>query len=158
MAKSNLGYIHGFKTGALACVSITGYASPKIESIRLVHGAEIERLKSQNTGNTEGIIAQDEILECTFDVVPQGASVATALESISIPLVLATFSTSGFHVMEIGSWSDALNVTSGTPGGHVWVYEGGAAPGGQIGNKWTLTLPLRRYVAIASISAVDLTP
>lgn len=148
------GQIHGLDSGTpFAQADLAGYVSPKLETLRLSHGSEADRIKSAS-GNTEAVIYQDEFLECTFDVIPQGSTIANAELSAGLPQPGKGFTITGLQVINVGSWTDALNVTSGDPGANPWVYEGGGSINGFTDGKWSLSLPLRRYRSISSVTAI----
>lgn len=148
------GHIHGLDDGTpLAQADLSGYVSPKIETLRLSHGSDVDRIKG-GQGNSEAAIYQDEFLECTFEVIPQGTTIANAKKAAGLPQPGQGFTTSGMEVIEIGSWADALNVTVGDPGANPWIYEGGGSINGFTDQKWSLSLPLRRYRSISSVTAI----
>jgi hypothetical protein len=148
------GHIFGFETGAFTCSTLSGYVSPKPETLRLTHTAEVERIKSQTTGNTDSLISHDEALECTFDVIAEGTSFANAKKSAGLPAPLSGFGITGLPIIEVGAWTDAFNVTTGGVLGNPWVYEGGGTINGFIDGKWTLSLPMKRYPGIANVTAI----
>jgi hypothetical protein len=152
-AQIGAGHIHGLNAADLDC-NLSGYVTPRMESLRLTHVAEIDKIKGLTGGNTTAMIAQDEKLECTFEVIPQGSSFANAILSAGLPAILAAFTIPGLQVIVMGAWSDALNVTGGGVLGNPWIYEGGGSVNGFVDQKWTVSLPLHRYVAIASVTLI----
>lgn len=138
---------------ALGIATLAGYISPNLQSLRLVHNAEIDKVKGQN-GNTKSIASSDDFLECQFDFIPEGSSTANAKLSAGIPAALAAVVPSGLPVIKMGGWADALNVTSGGQDANPWIYEGGAQINGLADGKWTATMTLRRYVEISSTTVL----
>jgi len=148
------GHIHGFGTAAFGCSTLSGYVSPKMETLRLTHTGEIDKIKALSGGNTEAMISSDEKLECTFDVLPSGATFAESLEAAGLPALLAAFTITGLQIIEVGSWVNALNTNGAGVSANLWIYEGGGTINGFIDQKWTLSLPLHRYVGIATVTVI----
>ena len=148
------GYIHAFGTVAFAQSDLSGYVSPLLDTLRLTHTSAVDRIKAQTGGNTKALIAQDETLECTFEVIPQGTTFANALKAAGVPGALKGFTITGLQIVAMGSWTDALNVTTGGVLGNPWIYLGGATVNGFIDQKWTLSLPLVRFVSIANVTPI----
>lgn len=131
---------------ALACGSITGYASPNMQTLRIAHDAGTVDIIKNQIGVVSGIIGEDDSIECTFDVIPEGASVAVALESASLPAAPSAFTITELPVVEIGGFADALNADTSNP----WIYMGGGQINAAADGKWTMSIPLRRYSGITS--------
>lgn len=144
--------LYGTGTGALAIAAITGYISPNLDSLRLIDNAPDAVESKGQTGEVDGlIIPEDTILECTFELRPRGTSETNARKSASLPTKGATIVISNLPVIEVGAFSDALNNSSGSP----WFYLGGGQINGAGSDKWSLTLPLKRYKNITSGTAVS---
>jgi hypothetical protein len=142
-------HIHSLGTGALACAEVTGYITPNMQSLGIVHDAQIDRIRGVN-GKVTGVMGVDDVIECTFEMIPEGSSVANALEAASLPAAPAAFTTTGLQVIECGGIADALNAGSGNP----WVYEGGGRINAAADGKWTMTVTCRRYSGITSSTIV----
>lgn len=143
------GHIHSLAGGALACSALSGYVSPNLQSLRVNHTADAERVKGQS-GKTTGLIYEDDVLECTFEVIPEGTTVANAKKSAGLPAAGTAFTISGLPVFEMGGFADALNDAGTNP----WIYEGGGSITLIAAGKSTLTLPMKRYPQVASGTAV----
>ncbi len=144
------GHIHSLNGGTLGC-SLAGYVSPNLQTLRLQHAAESDKIKGQ-AGNTTGLILQDDMLECTFEVIPEGTTVANAKTSAGLPAAGTTFTITGLPIIAAGGFADALNTGGGNT--QPWIYEGGGQIHGDKAGKWTATLPLKRYPGITSGTAI----
>lgn len=143
------GHIHSLSGAALACSALSGYVSPNLQTLRVNHTADADRIKGQ-TGKTTGLIFEDDVLECTFEVIPEGTTVANAKKSAGLPAAGTAFTLSGLPVIEMGGFADALNDAGTSP----WIYEGGGSINMMANGKSTLTLPLKRYPQITSGTVV----
>lgn len=139
------GHIHSLDGGTIAVTG--GTVSPNMQSIRLTHGSDIQRIRAQG-GDTGAVIGSDEVLELEIDFIPQGSSIANAKTSAKLPTAPSIVTLSGLHVIAVGSFSDALNGTN-------FIYEGGGTITGEAGpGPFTMTMPLRRYAGMASPSII----
>jgi len=145
------GHIHSLSGGALGCASLSGYVSPNLQSLRLSHAADVEEIKGQ-TGKTTGIIAEDDTLECSFEFIAEGTTIANAKLSAGIPAAGAAFTITGLAIIAMGGFTDALNTNGGNT--QPWVYEGGGNLVAVANGKITGTIPLKRYLAITSGTAI----
>jgi hypothetical protein len=145
--------IHSLGTGALASVgtgsAITGYITPVFQTLRIVHDAQVDRLRGVS-GLIIGVMGVDDVIECTFDMIPAGTTAANALEAASLPAAPAAFSTSNLPIIECGGLTDALNTGAGTP----WIYEGGGTINAPVDGKWSMTVTLRRYSGISTTTVI----
>ena len=121
-------------------------------SLRFAHNATVSNIKDED-GDTCALTAVDEVLECTFNFIPYGTSVAVAKTSAAAPKLLGGATISGLPVVPMGTFADALNTaTDGQP----WVYEGGwEVNGSGDGEPWSVSVTLRRYPNITSVSAIS---
>lgn len=148
------GYIHG-TDGALGCSALSGYVSPNIKSLRIVHSADVSRIKNQ-AGDFKSVIGSGESIECEFSVIAEGSTIANAKKSIGLPPVPSSFTladvdaTHTLPIIAMGSFADALH-------GGVWIYEGEGSVGAtsESSDPWTLTLTLRRYPALTDGAVVS---
>lgn len=131
---------------AQAWATFTGaYVSPNIQSLRVSHTAEVDRIKGQD-GKYSGLIGDGDMLECEFTVIPEGTNGGNARISATLPAVLDCFVITGLPIIAAGEFQDALNTdaTNTQP----WVYEGGGSINMTNTEKATMTLPLKRYPGI----------
>jgi len=138
------GHIHSVSGATLAC-SLAGYVSPNVQSLKVSHSADRIAVKSM-AGVTTGLIFNDDQLECTFEVIPEGTTIANAKLAAGIPAAGTSFTISGLAVITCGGIADALN--------GLWIYEGGGSVNGVSDDKWTLTMPMKRYPGISSGTAI----
>lgn len=139
-------HIHSLGTAAFACADITGYATPNIQTLRANHEVDIELVKGV-AGLVTGAMGVDDGISCTFDIIPEHATlIATALESASIPKAPTAFTLSGFQAIEFAGIADALN--------GVWIYLGGGSLNAGVNGMWTMTVPLRRFGSLTSTTAI----
>lgn len=139
--------------------SVTGWASPNMQSLRPTHSADgMAEIKAQAGGAITGLIFNtDDVIECTFDFIPEaGASIntkAAAAITGGVPIRSSYVLISGLPVIYIGAFSDALNASSASSGSP-WIYLGGASWAASNEGIWTMTLPLKRYLNIASATVL----
>lgn len=144
------GHIHGLSTTTLSC-SLSGYVSPNLASLKVSHTADRIAVKSL-LGRTTGLIFEDDQIECTFEVLPEGTTVANAKLSAGIPAAGSAFGITGCHIVACGGFTDAINTGGGNT--QPWIYEGGGGINGVSDEKWTATLPMKRYLYITSGTAI----
>lgn len=145
------GHIHSLTGGALGCAALAGYVSPNLTTLRLSHAAEVDNIKGQ-TGKTTGSISEDDTLECTFDFLPEGTTIANAKLSAGLPAANSGFTITGLPIIACGGFTDALNTNAGNT--QPWIYQGGGTINGPADGKWTATLPMKRFLQITSATAI----
>lgn len=150
------GQIRTLTGAALGCTALTGYVSPNMQSLKANHKADVKTTKGQN-GKTTTAYYSDEQIELTFDVIPEGTTPGSAIveakKSAGLPAVGSAFTITGLPIIVIGAFTDGLN-TNGTST-QPWIYEGGGTISGEADEKWTLSLPLKRYEGITSGTAIS---
>ena len=150
-------HIHGLTGGTLTITDLSGYVSPNMQSLRVTNGAQIDRIKNQS-GDTSGLIASDEMVECEFDFIPEDTTstflaIADAKKVAGLPSALAGVGVTGLPIIACGPFSDVMNTDAGNT--QPWIYEGGGTLNGPHDGKWTLTMPLKRYpsITVATVAA-----
>lgn len=148
--------IVGLSGAALGMASVTGYVSPNMQSLKVGHQAEVERIKNQ-VGEVTTLISSGDYIECSFDFIPEGGTstdntIAKAKLSASLPATLAAVTITGLPIIQVGPFTDALNTNPGNT--QPWIYEGGGELSGPNSTKWTLTFTLRRYINITSATPI----
>jgi hypothetical protein len=135
-------------TGATVAISaLTSYISPNLQSAALGHISDVKPSKGQ-AGQTSALFNAEEILELTIEAIPEGTTVANAKTSAGLPPPLSAVTLTGFPVVIVGNFADAFNGTN-------WIYEGGGKINAVNDDKWTMTLPLKRYAGISSAAAIS---
>lgn len=135
-----------------AVINSSGYVSPNLKTLRLRHASDVKRIKGQK-GLTTGLLANDEMVECTFDFIMEGTTKANSRLSARLPAVLACVDIANLPVIILGTFTDVLNnaATTGTP----WIYEGEGSINGESEDVWSGTMTLRRYVGIPTWSIIS---
>lgn len=146
-----LGHIFSMTGAALGITGLAGYISPNLQTLKVKHGAEIDRIKAQ-TGNTTSLISSDEYLECTFDFIAEGSTIANAKLSMGIPPALSGVTVTGLPIIAMGPFTDGLNTNGANT--QPWIYEADGSGNGNADKKWDGTLTLRRYPFITSATAI----
>jgi hypothetical protein len=130
----------------------SGYVFPNVQAADISHEAESDRVKS-SSGEYTGIILSGEKLSCSFDLIPEGDTLAHAAVAGSLPPIGSTFDLRGLPVVAAGSWSDAFNVSaSGSYLQNRWIYEGGGTVSGKNTGNFTMRVTLHRYPSITGLA------
>lgn len=145
-------------SAALAIADLSGYITPKLDSVKIEHDGTAQGSMNQG-GQTATRYYVEDGISCTFEFTPTASTgtndVAGARKSAGLPPVGSAVVITGLPVIVIGGFDDGLNTACTTPAANVpWIYEGGGSINGQIDGAWTATLPLKRYVAITSATAI----
>ena len=136
----------------------TGHVSPNLKTLRLRHTSDVKKIRGQR-GLTTGLLANDEMLECTFDFIMEGTSRANALASSLLPEILTPVLIANLPVINVGygvvaqakGFADALNATVGS-NTFPWIYEGDGSINGESEDVWSGSVTLRRYKGIPTWS------
>lgn len=133
-------------------VTMSGTLSYEHQSLRFAHQGEITEIKNED-GDVCALVATNETLECTFNFIPYGTSVANAIASIQSPRLLTGFDITGFPVFRMGTFADALNTDSGST--QPWIFVGGwEGNGDNSGEPWSISVTLRRFPQITNATAL----
>jgi len=136
---------------------ISGYVSPVITGINLQHAVE-SAMNKDHKGDVVGVVTHGEHLEATFELIPEGSTLANALKSATIPPDGATIVITGLDVIQVGTFPDALNVSGSTlPTSARWIYMGGASirETNDPGQPAALSVPAKRFPLITGGTAVS---
>lgn len=137
-----------------AGTTVSGYAAPIVSGANVSHQAANETITNES-GEIVAAIAHGEYLECTFDLIPSGADLATARLTSRLPAVGSTMVTAGFDVIPMGPFTDGLNVAGGSaPETSRWIYVGGGSIRLSSEGHATLSLPMKRYPSIVGGTAI----
>ena len=142
------GHIHSLSGGVLAIAALSGYISPNLQGGSLSTTADDDEIKGQ-TGKVTGLIAENDMLECSFDFIPEGSTVANAKLAAGLPPLNSPVTITGLPVIAAAGYADAYNTAAGGP----WFYKSGRINHLADG-KWTATMTLKRYPAITSGTAI----
>jgi hypothetical protein len=141
------GHIHGLSGAALGVASLSGYVSPNLQSLRLSHKGKIDEIEGQ-IGEVTGFIATDDAVECDFDYIPEGSSIANAKLSAGIATNGAPHTITGLPIIAVGRFTDVFNTNGANT--QPWFYMGDADVNGPHETKWTARIRLKRYINITS--------
>lgn len=137
--------------GAVGIASLSGYVSPNLKTLKLGHNNTADEIKGQD-GEISALIFSGDSVECTFDFIPQGTSIANAKKAAGIPASGAAVTVTGLAIIAFGPFSDVLNTDAGNT--QPWIYSGGGSISGESEQKWMASLPLKRYIGITSGTAI----
>ena len=125
-------------------------SAPNFQSGSISHEGNVKETMNQS-GQITTLFNSDEVLQQDFEFIPEagsGNTVANAKIAAGLPAPLSVVTLSGFPIIAIGGFSDALN-SVGTPS-NPWIYRGGGKINEVIDDKWTMSVTLYRYLNITS--------
>jgi len=145
------GHVFGLTGGTISIkgtdnVAIAGYVSPNLQTLRLTPAFKKDMIPNQS-GNIASAIFYDEMIECTFDFVAEGTTIANAKLSAQIPEAGSFATIAGLPVIKQGSFADVLNSAD-------WLFEGDASLNIGAEKKLEGTITLRRYKDLAAAAAI----
>lgn len=146
------GHIVGTATGAFGITSLSGYVSPKMDTLTLTNSADFTEEKNQ-VGEVDSVVCSNLGVECQFRVTPKGSSLANARLAAGLPAVGAGVTITGLPVIAMGGFTDVLNTDSGNT--QPWIYTGQGSIEGTSDGKWSASITLRRYINITSATAIS---
>ena len=153
------GHILGITVGTIVITdndggtTLTGTATYDERSLQVSHNGNISKIKNES-GDTCALIATDDVLECRFNFIPYGTTVAAATAAAAGPDLLASAAITGMPIFKMGPFADALNTDSGST--QPWFYEGGWDVNGSAdGEPWSISFSLFRYPNITSAAAIS---
>lgn len=134
----------------------SAWVVPLIQSFSLQLKAVVEgEMTVDYTGDVAAVHWSGQYLEATMRIKPFGSSLANAILSAKGLDHGYTVETAGFVQIQLGPWTDALNVSSsgGLPHTARWIYFGKPIDltGGQAAEQ---TITLRRFPKIAGGAAI----
>lgn len=152
------GHIHGIHAPATATPGtltlksadgtavIASYASPNLQSLKIGQKSTTEEIKNY-AGDISSKVYSGQYIECAFDFIPEGATLAGAVLSATIPDSGGSGVTAGMPVIKIGGITDALNASN-------WLYDSDGTLDLKVDEKGSGSITLRRYPAITSMTAI----
>jgi hypothetical protein len=147
------GHIYGLATMTFGITSLSGYVTPKFETLSLTNNADFSEEMDQ-TGNIDAIVCNQRGVQCTFRFKPKGSTVANAKLSAGIPAVGAVVTITGLPVIDFAGFSDVLNSGGTGNNDEPWLFDGNASIEGVHDGVWTANITLRRYKGIDSGTAI----
>ena len=154
------GYIFGLATLSFGITSLSGYVSPKVDTLALSHNADFTEEMDQ-TGLIDAVIGNPRGVTCQFRFKPRSQSgapnggtndVAHALKAAGIPQVAAGVTINGLQIIAFGGFTDVFNTDAGNQ--QPWIYDGSGSLEGSNDGLWTGVLTLRRYIGITNATAI----
>ena len=143
---------HVFGLGTFVCKTLAGVTiGGNSTGGSLTHESEVDRIKGLD-GEFTSLISHGDHLSCEFNMVPEAATLASAKTACGLPATLTGVSIGGLQIVACGPFSDALNTNGAVT--VPWVYEGGGKINLSNSEKWTMTLPLKRYLNISYVTAI----
>lgn len=145
------GGIYGLATLALGISSLSGYISPKFETLSLSGKAQFDEELGQ-TGDVDQIVGVNRGVQCQFRFKPRGSSFANARKSLGIPNICAGVTITGLDIIEAFGFTDVFNTNGGNT--QPWIFGGEFGIEGTSTGLWTANLTLHRYLTITSATAI----
>ncbi len=132
----------------------SGYVMPTVTGWNVTHQADNIKTKDSH-GNIQSTTGHGEYLECQFDLVPDGTSLANSRLASTLPPIMSTVVISGADVFPSGPFADAINVAGGSaPETSRWIYEGGGSVRQSNDGHAVVSITLRRYPNIVGGTAI----
>jgi hypothetical protein len=129
----------------------SGFVMPSVNGWNLTHNVEVARTKDSN-GDITATTGHGEMLECQFDLLPIGSTLADMRKSLTLPPVMATVAITGADIFPAGSFVDAINTNGSST--QRWIYEGGGSVSASNEGHARLSVTLRRYPGITGGAAI----
>jgi hypothetical protein len=143
---------HVFGLGTFVCKTIAGVTiGGNSTGGSLSHESEVDKIKGLD-GEVTSLIAHGDSLACEFNMIPEATTQAGAKVACNLPATLTGVSIGGLPIVASGPFSDALNTNGSNT--QPWVYEGGGKINLSNSEKWTMTLPLKRYYGITDTTGI----
>lgn len=133
--------------------AISGYVSPTLNGASLTHSFDADETRSQGGDVDSLIVGMGEKIECEFDFIARGSTVANAKISASLPPPGSRVGIASAPVVRVGSFTDAYN--TGGSNTQPWIYMGGGSLTESAGGKLTGKVKLARYVGITSATPIS---
>lgn len=145
------GAVYGMASIAVGITALSGYVSPKFETLSLSHQGQFGE-EEDTGGNVDMLFANERGVECQFRFKPKGSNIANAKLSLGIPTMGAGVTITGLPIVAFGGFTDVFNTNAGNT--QPWFYIGNATIEGVSNGLWTATFTLRRYIGITSATAI----
>lgn len=133
-------------------VMIAGYVQPTAESLAIGPIAEQRELVGAD-GEVNSVRTTRFGLECTITFRPEGTTFDNAQLSAAMPAVGYTAAISGMHVIQIGSFADAWNVTQNSSNS-MWHVTSVSQLSGGSQDPATYSVTMRRWAGVLGNTVV----
>lgn len=131
--------------------TLSGTITRNTESLEVTAGGNL-REQENSANEVSSLLGSRDYLECSWNFVPDGATIAAAVISGSVPQAGAGVAISGFPVIKMGPFSDGLNTNSGNT--QPWIVQPGARIVGSKEGPWAVQFTARRYIGITSATPI----
>lgn len=145
------GGIYGLATMALGIATLSGYISPKFETLTLSGQAQFDEELSQ-VGDVDQLVGVNRGVSCAFRFKPRGTSIANARLSLGIPDICAGVTITGLDVIACYGWADVFN--TGGANTQPWIFKGDFSIESTSTGLWMANITLGRYIGITSATAI----
>ena len=146
------GGIYGLASMAIGVATLSGYISPKFETLTLSGQAQFDEELGQ-TGDVDQLVGVNRGVSCQFRFKPRGSSLANARKALGIPDICAGVTITGLDIIECFGFTDVFN-TNGT-NTQPWIFKGDFSIEGTSTGLWTANITLGRYLLITSATAIS---
>lgn len=133
--------------------AISGYVSPTLNGASLTHSFDTDETRNQAGDIDSLLVGMGEKVECEFDFIPRGSTVANAKISATLPPIGARVDIASAPVIRVGSFTDVYN--TGGSNTQPWIYVGGGSLTESAGGKMTGKIKLARFYSITSAAPIS---
>src|SRR5258705_5949268 len=115
------GGLYGLATMAIGIATLSGYVSPKFETLTLSGNADFTEELGQ-TGEVDQLVGVNRGVSCQFRFKPRGTTIANARLALGIPDVCAGMTITGLDIIACFGFTDVFNTNSGNT--QPWIFKG----------------------------------
>ena len=146
------GGIYGLATLALGVSSLSGYVSPKFETLSLTGNPQFDEEMGQ-TGDVDQLVGVNRGVRCQFRFKPRGSSLANARLSLGVPDICAGVTITNLDIIACFGFTDVFNTNGANT--QPWIFGGDFTIEGTSTGLWTANITLHRYLSITSATAIS---
>ncbi len=145
------GGIYGLATMAFGVSTLSGYISPKFETLTLTGKAQFDEELSQ-VGDVDQLVGVNRGVQCQFRFKARGTSLANARLALGVPDVCAGVTITGLDIIACYGFTDVFNTNAGNT--QPWIFGGDFSIEGTSTGLWMANITLHRYTGITSATAI----
>ena len=149
------GIITGFAGAAVLtwpdASTLSGTITRNTESLEVSTNANL-REQENSSNEVTSLLGSRDYLECSWNFVPDGATISAAVISGAVPQSGTGMAVSGFPIIKMGPFSDGLNTNAGNT--QPWIVQPGARIVGSKEGPWAVQFSARRYIGITSATPI----
>jgi len=131
--------------------TISGTVTRNTESLDVSVQGNL-REQENNANEVTSLVGSRDLLELSWNFVPDGATIAAGVLSAGVPQSGARMEVSGFPIIKMGSFSDGLNTNAGNT--QDWIIQPNARIVGSKDGPWAVQFSARRYLGITDATPV----